>query len=209
MPKLSHFQDAVASQAASANSKETDLCTQKWSNFVQTLDAALDMSESSIHLDEAITVMRQAPEQFSMILKHESTNIIGSLLMSLVVATPHQPGISEKELQVFLMIVKSLLNYGATVLPIAYPLHHVLRSLARWETEDMRDFARNTSATCLHGILGQFYPPGSPGHAILFMEVVANQPSSSTAPLSQPQGATRITRYDEYLAKAMLLDSPK
>ncbi|KAK2611746.1 hypothetical protein N8I77_005070 [Diaporthe amygdali] len=209
MPKLSLFQHAVASQAASANLKEMDPCTQKWSKFVQALDAALDISETSVHLDKAIVVMQQAPQQFSMILEHESTKIIGNLLMFLVVATPRRPGISDKELQVFLKIVKSLLNFGATVVPTADPLHHVLRSLARWDTEDMRDFARNTSATCLHGIIGQYYPPGSPDHAILFKEVIASQLSSHTAPLSQPQGATRISKYDEYLAKTTLLHSPR
>lgn len=209
MPKLSLLEHAVASQAASANLKEMDPYTQKWRNFVQTLDAALDISETSAHLDNAIMVMQKAPQHFSMILEHESTKIIGNLLMFLVVATPRRPGISNKELQAFSRIVKSLLNFGATVVPAADPLHHVLRSLARWDTEDMRDFARNTSASCLHGIIGQYYPPGSPGHAILFKEVIASQLSSRTAPLSQPQGATRISKYDEYLAKTTLLDSPR
>lgn len=187
----------------------TDPYTQKWSQFVQTLDAALDQSEDTIRLDTAVMVMRQAPQQFSIILKHESTNTIGNLLMFLVVATSRRPGISEKELQVFLRIVNSLLNFGATVVPTAHPLHNLLRSLARWDTDDMRDFARNTSATCLHGILGQFYPPGSPGHTILFQEVIANQLSSFTAPLSPPQGEkaeTRINKYDDWLAKTMLVE---
>lgn len=209
MPKLSLFQQTITSKAASTSLTKTDPYTQKWSNFIQTLDAALDMSESNTHLDKAVVVMRQAPQQFSIVLQHESTKVIGNLLMFLVVATTCRPGISDKELEVFIRIVKSLLNFGATVVPPADPLHHVLRSLARWDTEDMRDFTRNTSATCLHGILGQVYPPGSPGHTILFREVTANQSNSSAAPLSQPQGTTRINKYDEYLAKTTLLDSPR
>lgn len=207
MPKLSLFQQTITSQAASTSLNQTDPCTQKWSVFVQTLDAALDMSESNIHLEKAVIVMRQAPQQFSIILRHESTKIIGNLLMFLVVATTCRPGISNKELEVFIGIVKSLLNFGATVVPTTDPLHHVLRSLARWDIEDMRDFTRNTSATYLHGILGQVYPPGSPGHTILFKEITANQSNSFAAPLSQPQGTTRINKYDEYLAKTTLLDS--
>lgn len=209
MPKLNLSQKTITSQAASTNLRQTEPCTQKWSKFVQTLDAALDMSESNIYLDKAVTVMRQAPQQFSMILQHESTKIIGNLLMFLVVATTCRLGISDKELEVFLRILKSLLNFGATVVPAANPLHHVLRSLARWDNEDMRDFTRNTSATCLHGILGQAYPLGSPGHTILFKEVTANQSNSFAAPLSQPQGTTRTNKYDEYLAKTTLSDSPR
>lgn len=205
MPTLSLFQQTITSQAASTNLKQTDPYAQKWSNFVQTLDAALDMSESNIHLEKAVIVMRQAPQQFSMILRHGSTKIIGNLLMFLVVATTCRPGISEKELEVFIRIVKSLLNFGATVVDTADPLHHVLRSLSRWDTEDMRDFTRNTSATCLHGILGQVYPPGSPGHTILFKEVTANPSNSIAAPLlSQPQGTLRINKYEQYLAKTTL-----
>lgn len=209
MPRLSLFQHTLASSATSTNLRQTNPHTQKWCKFVRTLDAALDMSESDIHLDEAIIVMRQAPQQFNMVLQHESTKVIGNLLMFLVVATTCRPGISDKELEVLLRIVKSLLNFGATVVPTADPLHHVVRSLARWDTEDMRDFTRNTSATCLHGILGQVYPPGSPGHTILFKEVTADQSNSSVTPLSQPQGTIRINRYDEYLAKTTLLDSPR
>lgn len=212
MPKLSLLEHAVAAQTASANLKVTDPYTQNWSQFVQTLDAALDLSEDTIRMDKAVIVMRQAPQQFSIILQHESTNIIGNLLMFLVVATSRRPGISDKEVQVFLMIVKSLLNFGATVMPTAHPLHNLLRSLARWDTDDMRDFARNTSATCLHGVLGQFYPPGSPGHAILFQEVIANQLTTFAAHLSQPQGEkaeTRINKYDDWLAKTMLVESPR
>lgn len=204
MPTLGLFQQTMASEAASTNSKQTDPYTQKWSKFVQTLDAALDMSESNIHLDRAVVVMRQAPQQFSMVLQHGSTKIIGNLLMFLVVATTCRPGISHEELEVFLKIVKSLLNFGATVVHTADPLHHVLRSLARWDTEDMRDFTRNTSATCLHGILGQVYPPGSPGHTILFKEVTANPSNSVAAPLSQQQGTPMINKYDQYLAKTTL-----
>lgn len=207
MPKLSLFQQTITSKAASTSLTQTEPYTQKWSNFIQTLDAALDMSESNNHLDKAVVVMRQAPQQFSMILQHESTKVIGNLLMFLVVATTCRPGISDNELEVFIRIVKSLLNFGATVVPPADPLHHVLRSLARWDAEDMRDFTRNTSATCLHGILGQVYPPGSPGHTLLFKEVTAHQSNSIGAPLSQPQGTSRINKYDEYLAKTTLLDS--
>lgn len=209
MPKLSLFQQTITSKAASTSLTQRDSYTQKWSDFIQTLDTALDMSESNTHLDKAVVVMRQAPQQFSMVLQHESTKVIGNLLMFLVVATTCRPGISDKELEVFIRIVKSLLNFGATVVPPADPLHHVLRSLARWDTEDMRDFTRNTSATCLHGILGQVYPPGSPGHTILFKEVTANQSTNLAAPPSQPQGTTRINKYEEYLAKTTLLDSPR
>lgn len=207
MPKLSLLEHAVDSQTPSTNLKVTNSYTQKWSQFVQTLDAALDLSEDTIRRDKTVIVMRRAPQQFTLILEHEPSKMLGNLLMFLVVATSRRPGISDKELQVFLRIVKSLLNFGATVMPTANPLHNLLRSVARWDSDDMSNFARNTSATCLHKILAQFYPPGSPGHTILFQEVIANQLSSFAAPLSEPRGEkaeTRINKYDDWLAKTML-----
>lgn len=207
MPKLSLLEHAVASQTPSTNVKVTDSYTLKWSQFVQTLDAALDLSEDTIRRDKTVIVMRQAPQQFTLILKHEPSKMLGNLLKFLVVATSRRPGISDNELQVFLRIVKSLLNFGASVMPTANPSHNLLRSVARWDSDDMSNFARNTSATCLHNILGQFYPPGSKARAILFQEVIANQSSSFAAPLSEPQGEkaeTRIDKYDDWLAKTML-----
>lgn len=184
---------------------EVDPYTHKWSKFVQTLDAALDMSES-IHLGEAVVVMRQAPQEFSMVLEHPSANIIGNLFMFLVVATPRRPGITDKELQIFLGIVKSLLNFGASVLPSGHPVHQLLRSLARWDIEDLENFARNNSASCQ--TIGQFFPPGSPGYAILFQEVNANRSKIFEAPLSH-WGPNRIKRYDEWVEQQTLFCFPR
>lgn len=184
---------------------EVDPYTHKWSKFVQTLDAALDMSES-IHLGEAVVVMRQAPQEFSMVLEHRPANVIGNLLMFLVVATPRRPGITDKELQIFLGIVKSLLNFGASVLPSGHPVHQLLRSLARWDIEDLESFARNDSAS--HQPILQFFPPGSPGYTILFQEVNANRSGIFGAPLSH-WGPNRIKRYDEWAEQRTPFDFPR
>lgn len=167
---------------------EVDSYTQKWSEFVQTLGAALDMSES-IHLGEAAVVMRQAPQKLRMVLENRSANIIGDLFLFLVVATPRRPGITDKEIQVFLSIVKSLLNFGATIVPTGHPVHALLRSLARWETEDLEHFSRNNSAACY--TIRQFFPPNSPGYTILYKEVEATRWVGFTAASSEWDG-TRI-----------------
>lgn len=189
-----------------------DQYTQKWSNFVQTLGDALDMFET-IRLGEAVVVMRKAPQEFSTVLEHRSANIIGCLFMFLVVATPRRPGITDNELQVFLSIVKSLLNFGSTVLPTGHPLRELLRSLARWDTEDLENFARNNSASCQ--TIGQFFPLGSLGYNILFKEVEAAQWIGFTAPSTQPStrpstrwDRIRIKKYDEWLAQQTLFNFP-
>lgn len=93
--------------------------------------------------------MRQAPQKLSTILEYTSPNIIGSLFIFLVVATPRRPGLSEQESQTFLKVVKSLLSFGATVARSGHPLHHLLRSLSRWETEDLQNFEH---ISCAHTI---------------------------------------------------------
>ncbi|KAG6368304.1 hypothetical protein INS49_002509 [Diaporthe citri] len=142
---------AATSGAALANLQKTDPYTQKWNDFVQTLSAALDTPES-IHsessLGDALVVMRQAPQKLSTILEHKSPNIIGSIFIFLVVATPRRPGLSDQDSQTFLKVVKSLLSFGAAVVPSGHPLHQLLRSLARWDTEDMQNFER----ICVHSI---------------------------------------------------------
>lgn len=150
-------------------------------------------------------VMRQAPQEFRTVLEHRSANIIGNLCMFLIVATPRRPGISDKELQLFLSIVKSLLNFGATLVPSGHPIHQVLRSLSRWQTEDLENFARSNSTSC--ETIGQFFPPGSPGYNILFQEVKANQSSFYGTPLSH-WGPTRLKKYEEWLEQQTLFDFP-
>lgn len=162
------------------------------------------MSES-IHLGEAVVVMRQAPQEFSAILEHRSANIIGNLFMFLVVATPRRPGITDKELQVFISIVKSLFNYGASVVPTGHPMHQLLRSLARWDTDDLENFAQNNSASCQ--TIGQFFPLGSLGYAVLFKGIEATH-SSSFSTASSRWGPTRIRKYDEWLAQQTLFEHP-
>lgn len=163
------------------------------------------MSES-IHLGEAVVVMRQAPQEFSTILEHRSANIIGNIFMFLVVATPRRPEITDKELQVFINIVKSLFNFGASVVPTGHPMHQLLRSLSRWDTDDLENFAQNNSASCQ--TIGQFFPLGSLGYAILFKGLEATQSSTFNASSSQ-WGPTRTRKYDEWLAQQTLFEFPR
>ena len=137
------------------------------------------MSES-IHLGEAVLVMRQAPQEFSMVLKQKSANHLVYIYMFLVIATPRRPGISDQESEIFLRIVQSLLNFAATVLPPGHPLHQVLRSLAKWETEDMGNFVQN-HLNCQS--LEQFYPLGIVRHSLFRKEVGGTRSSSFTTPL--------------------------
>lgn len=139
-----------------------------------------------------------------MILKHQSDRspfIIGNIFIFLAVVTPRRPGISDKELEVFLTVVKSLLNFGATVMPTGHPLHKLLRCLARWETEDMESFEWDHLHTC-HTV-GKFFRPNFPARETP-VEVETNQSRrvpeshSSTEP-------TRLIRYYNWLAERQYL----
>lgn len=205
MSKLAGGLQPGQSEAATVDSPMTDPYSDAWHEFVQKLSAALDMSES-IQMGEAIVVMRQAPQAFSAILEHKTSNIIGSLFVFLVVSTPRRPGISDQEFEVYLRVVKSLLNFAATVTPTGSPLHLLLQSLARWDSEDLQNFACHNSASC-HTI-GQFFPPGSPEHAILTKEVKAQQSSSQPASHSKQWGPRRLRMYHEWLEEQTLFISP-
>lgn len=161
------------------NLQDMDPCTQRWTKFIQRLSNALNMSES-IHLGEAVVVMRQAPQEFSMILKQESANHLAHVHLLLVVATPRRPGMSDQELQTFLSIVKSLLNFAATVLFTGHPIHRMLRSLAKWEIEDMENFAQNHHHT---RNLAPFYPLSVLGYSMLSQEVRPTRSDNFTTPL--------------------------
>lgn len=145
--KVALSKHAGTSGAAPVILPEVDPYTQKWSKFFETLGAALDMSES-IHLAKAVVVTQQAPQEFSTVLEHRSANIIGNLFIFLVVETPRSTAVSDKELQIFQRIVKSLLDFGAQVLPTSHPVHQLLRSFVRWETEGMENFTQKNSASC-------------------------------------------------------------
>ncbi|KAK2597249.1 hypothetical protein N8I77_013109 [Diaporthe amygdali] len=206
---LGRYHACVTIEEAFANTQETAPYTQKWSSFIQTLSDALDRSES-MHLSEALVVMQQAPQELSIVLERQPPNIIGSIFMFLVVVAPRRAGISYKESQMFIRVVKSLLNFGATALPARHPLHQILRSLAKWETEDIQNFAENNATTCDQ--MWEWVPPGSAGRMAIFSDCVhlsiANQGSKTdqsnnfTPSLSQQRTPIGLKECYEWLTQS-------
>lgn len=149
--------------------------TQKWIKFVQKLSDALDLSES-LYLGEATMVMRKGPEEFSLILEQRPANLVAHILMFLVVAGPRRPGVSDQELQIFLRAVQALLSFGASVMPPAHPIHKMLLSLAKWETQDTEKFADHHYHS---GVTQHSCPLFAMGYTMLFKDNV-------TQPLGPP-----------------------
>ncbi|KAL1873533.1 hypothetical protein Daus18300_003896 [Diaporthe australafricana] len=215
---LGRFYESVNTEEALAEMQETTPYTQKWSRFVQQLSDALDNSER-MHLDEVLTLMQQAPQELNMVLKRQPPNIVGNIFMFLVVVTPRRAGLSDKESQMFRDIVKSLLNYGATAVPACHPLSHMLRNLARWDTEDLDNFTENNATKC--DKLWDLLSPGSPGRVAILNDCVhlsvstpwlqINQSSSLTILQSQedaPIKSNKISNY-EWLTQRSGVDSSR
>lgn len=185
-PKLGLFQTGLI-HASTTNIDEMEAYAQKWARFVERLGDALDLSES-LYLGEAAVVMRQAPEEFSLILEQRPANLVAHILMFLVVATPRRPGISDQELQIFLRAVQALLNFGASVMPPGHPIHKMLSSLARWETQDMENFADNHYHS---GVSQHFCPLFAMGYTMLFKDTQPLGPPLAGDYLKRPETWTR------------------
>lgn len=104
--------------------------SSKWSRFTYAVKAALNEDRSS----HALVLMRQAPEELSLLLHGRPANLLSQLFMFLAHVT-RRPFSDEGQRAQFLVVVRSLVTYGESLaaqlqLPRAHPLRQLLRALS-------------------------------------------------------------------------------
>ncbi|KAJ0114739.1 hypothetical protein J7T55_004480 [Diaporthe amygdali] len=110
----------------------------KWSRFAYAVKAAL----SEDKFNQALVLMRQAPEEIRLLIQDQPANLLSQLLLFIVHATRRQFSDEAQRTQ-FLIVVRSLINYGESVaahnpalrLPPNQPLRQLLRALSQSNLE--------------------------------------------------------------------------
>lgn len=129
---MGHYQDTVTTADALDELRRTNTSGQ-WSRFTYAIKAALNENR----FNRALVLMRQAPEELRLLLQERPANLLSCLFMFLAHVTRRQFSDEYQRTQ-FLVVVKSLVNYGESFaaqteslrLPRNHPLRQLLRSLS-------------------------------------------------------------------------------
>lgn len=104
--------------------------SSKWSRFTYAVKAALNEDK----FNQALVLMRQAPEELGLLLNGRPANLLSQLFMFLAHVT-RRPFSDDGQRAQFLVVVRSLVRYGESLaaqvqLPRNHPLRQLLRALA-------------------------------------------------------------------------------
>ncbi|KAL1852845.1 hypothetical protein Daus18300_012008 [Diaporthe australafricana] len=142
---MGQYQDTVTTADALDELRRTSTGGQ-WSRFTYAVKAALNENR----FNRALVLMRQAPEELRLLLRERPANLLSCLFMFLAHVTRRQFSDEYQRTQ-FLVVVKSLVNYGESFaaqtaslqLPRNHPLRQLLRtlSLPSLERHDLNQLA--------------------------------------------------------------------
>lgn len=128
---LGEYQDTITTaDALDELRRRGSAGSSKWSRFTYAVKAALNEDK----FNQALVLMRQAPEELSLLLHGRPANLLSQLFMFLAHVT-RRPFSDDGQRAQFLVVVRSLVRYGESLaaqlqLPLNHPLRQLLRALA-------------------------------------------------------------------------------
>lgn len=128
---LGEYQDTITTaEALDELRRRGSAESSKWSRFTYAVKDALNEDK----FNQALVLMRQAPEELQLLLHSRPANLLSQLFMFLAHLT-RKPFPDEGQRAQFLVVVRSLVGYGESLaaqlqLPGAHPLRRLLRTLA-------------------------------------------------------------------------------
>lgn len=129
---LGEYQDTVTTaEALDELRRRGSEGSSKWSRFTYAVKAALNEDK----FNQALVLMRQAPEELGLLLHGRPANLLSQLFMFLAHVT-RRPFSGDGQGAQFLVVVRSLVRYGESLaaqlqlLPGGHPLRQLLRALA-------------------------------------------------------------------------------
>ncbi|KAG6356873.1 hypothetical protein INS49_014748 [Diaporthe citri] len=128
---LGEYQDRITTaEALDELRRRGSAGSSKWSRFTYAVKAALNEDK----FNQALVLMRQAPEELGLLLRGRPANLLSQLFMFLAHVT-RRPFSDGGQRAQFLVVVRSLVRYGESLaaqtrLPRDHPLRQLLRALA-------------------------------------------------------------------------------